>query len=222
MYEFAKDDIYDDESSNYSLNKELDYSISEASHIDSRILQVCKNAESNFLENQKAVKEVKKMRDNDHKLHFSKIKENKSNKREILKQIDSDDKHNLELNDNIFRKNIINYPVVIDKEKLQNQDREINSFNYKEILSKNEYRSNLKEEENNKADIIDKNNQRNSFIDRNSSLDKDVKYKSALKLQKTVKSTFQENIPENNKRLSLTHKHVINGKKCTACELKKR
>jgi hypothetical protein len=220
MFKFGDEKFYDSESFSYSLNKELDYSVSEASQIDSRVLQVCKDAENSFLENQRSIKEIKKMREVDYKLNFSKTNQNKSKSRENIKHRYSNNYS--EFNENSLIKNINKNPVIIDKEKIQKRENHLNYNNNKQILHNEVNKTKLKLDENK----ISNNNKINflphSHHYKNLSIDLDLNIKSPSKLQKKDKNTLQENTSENYKRLNLTHKHIKSGKKCIACELKKR
>jgi hypothetical protein len=46
----------------YNYAKQIDYSLNSSSCIDDRVLKVCQQAEKNFLENKKSIKEIKSMK----------------------------------------------------------------------------------------------------------------------------------------------------------------
>jgi hypothetical protein len=49
----------------FNFKNDLDYSMSSSGVIDNRVLEVCKLAEKNYLENQKTIENIQRIKDND-------------------------------------------------------------------------------------------------------------------------------------------------------------
>jgi hypothetical protein len=211
----------------YNARRDLDYSMNSDTTLDSRVLKVCQEAENNFLENQRAIKEIQKLKNMDFKYRFSsnRYEDNYDNK-EI--------RENRDINYSTISKGrpsgvseISHSPLVTFSNNSNNTHRDSNSKrNYleKEIFEKervgkivnfDKYFNNNYSNENH---ILNLKNTGRSL--------------SSLKISNTNKNSDKNNLQvhevsnsssiSNKYKIPIKHKHLKSGKRCIACELKKR
>lgn len=209
-----KNSNYDNETSNvFNLKKELDYSISNADSIDSRVLNVCMEAEKNYLANQKTIREIQNIK--------------KYNK----KSITWEDGFNSNLNDEVkFRTPHEFFFLSSDSEareknrnnsenkifQTQNTCKEINKNDSVNFNSKFQNWENVNIKNSRSSNGAKFSYQRIN-IDNNL---RDKVIKETINDENYRVELHTENYLHN--KLKISHRNLKSGKKCLACELKRK
>lgn len=203
----------------FNIRKELDYSVSNTGSIDSRVLQVCNDAESNYLENQNTINEIKRMKHFDYR---GVISDNKNSKNRIQKR-DSDEA-NKEYRRNYNRSNSKNINIVendnpnkrsLSKPKSQNFDGIKSPILDERNLRYSDIRKSNSEVNNEKYYAFS--NQSLNVINKKSIDNSENKFSEKIKSNRIDIRTSNSGI-----NIPFNHNHMKSGKKCIACELKKK
>lgn len=216
------------ESLNFSnVRRDLDYSINSDSNLDIRVLKVCQEAENNFLENQRAIKEIKKLKNTDFKYRFSSNRYGENNDYRETRDINYSTISHCKPSG---ISEMSHSPLVTFSNNSNNTHRD--SY----FIRNQEEKENFEKEKLGKIVNFDKflknsNSYNNVNENHNLNIKNSNRSLSSLKVSnsnKNDKNNFQvqevsnESLVSNRYKIPIKHKHLKSGKKCIACELKKR
>jgi hypothetical protein len=183
-----------------NIKNELSYSnsINNNDSIDNRVLKVCSDAENSYLQNQKAIKEIQQLKNNNLKF----IKLDTSTRIKNYQQINDI--------------NMLNYDFVGDYNKItdnNNKNVQIDNNNKAKIIQKDSHEVNKLNEDKVNNSYYNLANQSINFA--NKTMNRNENKINPLLFSS---KTFINNKLQN----SHSHSHLKSGKKCVACELKRK
>jgi hypothetical protein len=194
----------------FNINKELDYTMTSDNYIDRRVLKVCKDAEENYIENQNKIIEIQTMKN---KIKFIQIESHR--KKREGRSIDS-----------LNGSNIVNYEYGYNA---TTNDVNVNGNETDDSLQIKESYIINSTHDNTFSDKYFKNYHKIANESLNNMNNGSTKFSQEIQNNNKFNINVSQANEDNNNhfyqlssRLNLTHKHLKSGRKCIACDLKKK